>query len=88
MPPDAERGLAVYAGGRLAMALAPGGGAVSGPAPGSVLMHHPAWHGRVHEVARMAELMSALSAGDLGSALESAGFQVRPTPLSALEWAL
>lgn len=83
-----DRGLAVYADGRLAMALAPGGGAVAGPLPGSVLLRHPEWHGRVHEVARMAELMLALAAPDLARALEEAGFQVRPTPLTALDWAL
>lgn len=87
MPPD-DRALAVYVEGRLAMALVPGGGPVAGPIPGSVLLRHPAWHGRVHEVAHMAELMLALAAPDVPAALEAAEFQVRPTLRSALEWAL
>lgn len=87
------RGFAAYLGEVLVFAFADGAGpilpAMTGRPP---LAQHAALHGRVHVVdvhdRVTAAVGKAKTGADLATLLKADGFDVRPTPLSALGWAL
>lgn len=90
MPRGGEpgRGLAFYRRGRLALAVAPGFGAVRGPLAGSVLRSSDSFHGRAYELEDLPALQEAVGSAadleDLQARLGALGYEARPTPLSAL----
>ena len=90
---EPQRGYAVYTQGVLVLAFAEGPGPVLGAMTGlPPLVNHAVLHGRLHVAAREAELKPLIAAApdcaSLAQALGKAGLEVRPTPLSALAWAL
>lgn len=86
MPPAVERAQAVWREGRLVAVLLEGGGPLYGPAAGNPLKMHPAFRGRLRE--DLPALLPLLDEPDALEALRRAGYEVRPTPRSALTFAL